>query len=427
MEAHSSRESTESEHLVKEDDQQVRLHLDPKEDDLDMDAVATPNRGKPKPDRGISPSKHKAKARSRSRSRSSSTRSNMAVTSTKKKPRQTVAHRLNLINSPESGWVTENPNNSSFNAEKERMDREMKEAQLELRKTQWEAEKARKQLEAEEVRRKTLTLQKQAEKDRKKAAQEKARYEREIKKMGKTPKKKASGGDRSNKIKIATTSHRHAEVGGDEHYIPREWDEFVTHNLSHPPEDSNDGMNEYLAQYRSKVKELNPLRRARKLFSGYDGSNNPNIEGQDNGYNAWMDTQVNPQDMDEAIRNDARYAKRNSERSGFQDIDDIPVRGLPKLTDINSDVSIDEIACTANELMDDDNVSVCRITGIMKVKDDHREEHKRRPASTVTRVHQNRDDGNSNRWRSRSNNRLDGNTEKYRYNEQNERDGLGHR
>ena len=102
------------------------------------------------------------------------------------------------------------------------------------------------------------------------------------------------------------------------------------------------------------MKKLNPLRRARKTFTSELGDNNSNIEGQDNGNNAWMDSQLNS-DVDEDMRYNARYAKVNSDNNRFFDIDDIPIRGPPKLDDAISDTSAPEVLDTAKQLINNEN------------------------------------------------------------------------
>ena len=56
---------------------------------------------------------------------------------------------------------------------------------------------------------------------------------------------------------------------------------------SHEKSDSNgdtvpSAIEQQINKVKNKVKMLNPLRRARSQFTGHDGSNNPNIQGEDN-------------------------------------------------------------------------------------------------------------------------------------------------
>ena len=76
---------------------------------------------------------------------------------------------------------------------------------------------------------------------------------------------------------------------------------------------------------KDNIKKLNPLRRARQTHAHHSGANNPNIPGQDNGLNAWMDVALNPKAVDSTLRYEASYAKKNSDNNRFNDIDDIPI------------------------------------------------------------------------------------------------------
>ena len=86
------------------------------------------------------------------------------------------------------------------------------------------------------------------------------------------------------------------------------------------------------------------------------GVNNPNIPGQNNGYNAWMDMQLNNEEIehDEAIL--TGYAKHNADTSAFCDIDDVPMRGPP--TEAHQ-----KIHDTARKLINDKHVPIYRKTG----------------------------------------------------------------
>ena len=115
-----------------------------------------------------------------------------------------------------------------------------------------------------------------------------------------------------------------------------------------------------------------------------DGSNNPNIPGLDNGLNAWLDVNINTKSTDHDLRIDANYAKCNSDRNGQHDIDDVPIWGPPLVERFPAQISMEKAAATASRLMNDDNLVICRKTGMMRVKDKVTQGRKR-PASTVVR------------------------------------------
>ena len=218
----------------------------------------------------------------------------------------------------------------AFIAENEEAAKEVEEAQKKLQQAQLQAEIAKKRREAQEAKRKSLQIQKQIDRENRRAEQERIRYEkaitRETVEHGKNNKE---CGDRT-KISI-----------------------------------------------KERVKTLNPLRRARVVATGTDGSNNPNIEGADNGGNAWLDSQLS--ELEPEVQHQARYAKQNSDTGRFFDIDDIPIRGPPKTEEFCSGMSADEAVKIAQQLMDDDNVSICNMTGIKRPKGSRRQ-----PSSTVS-------------------------------------------
>ena len=45
--------------------------------------------------------------------------------------------------------------------------------------------------------------------------------------------------------------------------------------------------------------------------------------------NAWMDVELNADEIDNELKLDAKYAKINSDKNNFFDIDDVPIRGPP--------------------------------------------------------------------------------------------------
>ena len=92
---------------------------------------------------------------------------------------------------------------------------------------------------------------------------------------------------------------------------------------------SNSTSAKYIDTVKNNVKLLNPLRRARGVHTSHTGENNPNVPGQDNGLNAWMDATLNSEHTDEQLRYETRYAKKNSDLNRCFDIDDIPIRGPP--------------------------------------------------------------------------------------------------
>ena len=175
---------------------------------------------------------------------------------------------------------------------------------------------------------------------------------------------------------------------------------------------SSDSSGEYgndksrqVERIRKKIKELNPLRRARKNWTETDGLNNPNIQGADNGGNAWLDAQLNNNELDTEVKYQARYAKKNSDMGRLYDIDDIPIQGPPNTEYFPSDISLDDITTTAQELMNDDNISICSTIGIMRTYARSRNEkntpERHRPTSTVTRV--SKQDHSPPRWTDRIN------------------------
>ena len=243
------------------------------------------------------------------------------------------------------------------------MELELQQARDRLVHAQREAQLAKVRREAEELRKKSIQ-KKQADRDNKKAEAEQARYEKSTNKINR-PRAKA-----------------------------------VQVQVAHPenPSDNNNDENEddLVSRTKKKVKMLNPLRRARKNYTGADGSNNPNVPGQDNGTNAWLDAQLNGEHLDEDIRVSTRYAKRNSDRNRCYDIDDVPIRGPrgpPNSTnedDIKSVISVSEATYIANQLLDDDELYICRNSGMLRRKDDQKQElerdqRRRQPTSTITR------------------------------------------
>ena len=139
------------------------------------------------------------------------------------------------------------------------------------------------------------------------------------------------------------------------------------------------------------------------------------MDGQDNGLNAWLDYELNKSDMDEEFQHDVVYAKRNSDNNKFYNIDDVPIRGPPRDDDdIKSVISLKEATETANALLNEDDLFICRNTGIMKKRADAEQERGRiqekskkqrsQPSSTVTRMDEipDRREDRAPRWRDRN-------------------------
>ena len=145
--------------------------------------------------------------------------------------------------------------------------------------------------------------------------------------------------------------------------------------------DLMDPIGQQVKKVKTKVRKLNPLRRVRLQFTGTDGSNNSNIQGEDNAMNAWMDAQLNIDNTDPEFQYDARYAKYKPDKNKFYDIDDIPIQGPSREdSDIPSDISVGEATNITKQLMNDDNLFNCRNIRIMKPKS------KKKPTSMVTKV-----------------------------------------
>ena len=128
------------------------------------------------------------------------------------------------------------------------------------------------------------------------------------------------------------------------------------------------------------------------MHTNHDGNNNPNIPGQDNGLNAWMDVKLNGDQIDNELRFNAGYAKRNSDKSSFYDIDHIPLRGPPRIKSIPENITLEQAAQTATMLMNEDNLSICRTTGMMRPKHENREAP-RQVSSTVSRTDNRKETG----------------------------------
>ena len=163
--------------------------------------------------------------------------------------------------------------------------------------------------------------------------------------------------------------------------------------------DETDEVKTMVNKTKNKVKLLNPVRRARQNFTGEDGSNNPNVAGQDNGANAWLDLQLNGDELDSEARYNTTYAKRNSDKNRFFDIDDIPIKG-PSGThddDIESVISISDATNTANALLYDKAMYICRNTGMMRRKEETRNTIRQRGSKDRQREERPRSNDNERR------------------------------
>ena len=237
--------------------------------------------------------------------------------------------------SPSSQIVTVTPttpkvstlDNLALIAENKRVEQEMLEAKERLKETQLQAELAKKRLEAEEARRKTLTIKKQLDRDNKRAEQEKARYKREMAKINKsTQEKSVKVGHKA----IDRSLERDLEIRP--RHMGFKQDNDYDHDIQGAeidPRKATDnkgkkGVEQVVEEVKNKVKKVNPLQKAHRVYTDTDGANNPNFEGENNGHNAWLDAQLS-KDMDHDMINDTRYAKRNADQNRFYDIDDVPM------------------------------------------------------------------------------------------------------
>ena len=344
-----------------EDDEsqdQLELGVNPLEDDLDGDKTGDKHGKHVKQSKTSSnPGFGGARPKTNNKSKTKTPSKTPQAPKTPKKQKLSVANRLAKINTPidiNTGLQNNyDLDDTSFEIEHLRVNREKEEVEAQLRQHQREAELAKKRLESEATKRKIAQLKKQTERDNKKAAQERARYERTL----------------TNKSYEVTTKQK---------------------PVAHKIKDSNQTLEQKVEIARAKAKNLNPLRRARQVFVAHDGSNNPNVDGQDNGMNAWLDYELNKEDMDDDFRAQVVYAKRNSDNNRFYNIDDVPIKGPPRDDDdIQSLISLTEATNTANELLNDDDLIICRKTGMMRKRNEaspERTQSKRRPSSTVTRA-----------------------------------------
>ena len=344
---------------AEEMDQVIALHFDDKDDDLDKDTGNKRNYPRTPKNTSrciLSPIKPTAK-----KDNMPSTPVTARASPKKGKQKMSVASRLHQLPSP--SWVQQSMSiTNDFIAENNRIPEEVEMAKEQLRQSQIEADMAKQRLVAEETRRRTLQLQKQVQRDRKKADQEKARYEKEFKKLTVT----------NANIATIKTDKKHAKNTTNRQ---RGANNVDTVNIIDNDKLGSIAIEQHVSVQKKKYKELNPLRKARKVHATTKGHNNPNFEGEDNGLNAWLDSQLN--EVDDQMKYEARYAKFNSDRSRNHDIDDVPMRGPPQIQKLDSDASVEQIEKIASELINDDNLSICRDTGIMKPRDSTKEKQKK--------------------------------------------------
>ena len=330
--------------------QSIDVHVNPEEDDLDNDTGTSTyglsaKKGSKKTyknsNMALSLTQSANKCQLANDEKTPSNKVNKAAVSTTKK--QSVAKRLDMLPPPTFNRPPPTGDDPMYIAENNRVDTLLQAEKEKLARIQREPDITRKELEAETTRWKALELEKQLQKDRKKMDQEKARYERETNKTNKNSK--------SRKSKM---QHDDIQQSAD-----------MWENCNEDPHEAQLGDNEPLITTQ-RVKALNPLRHARLKLAGTDGSNNPNIPGANNGMNAWVDVAMHGKELDREVIYDVRYAKHNTDNSMFYDIDDVPTRGPPKIPDLGTDRSMEELTETAKKLLNDQHVSICRNTGIMK-------------------------------------------------------------
>ena len=331
---------------------ELDIHVDPNNDDLDADT------GKP----GTLKKKNKEKKTPYYRSVSCSPRK------VNKTPQNAKARKLF-----QTTFEIRPPplaNDILFTTEQQKAKEEKQAARELLLHHQREAEVAKLRLEAEEDRCKAFVLMQQTQKDNKKANQQKQRYDKEARKN-------------VSKSKVNNTKKTQVQI------------EIEQDNEKETQEITNNDeiISNSITQKKSQIKNLNPLRRAKTDPPRPDSTNNPNIPGMDNGLNAWLDVQINRTDsLDLDMENQAKYAKLNSDNDRFFDIDAIPMKGPMRIPSVPSDISYEEAEKTARKLMNDDNVSICRQTGIVKIREDRRDNSngrktvRRAPTATVTKA-----------------------------------------
>ena len=310
--------------------------------------------------------------------------------------RVSVADRLYMLPTPIKSKTATTPPlaiETNYIAESRRADKDETAAKEMLLHAQREAELAKRRLAAEEMRRKTMALQKEADRTNKKAEQEKVRYVKQAQKSKKTVKIRATSNQqeprensnaRQGANAISSENNTLASINNRvTDYVITDYDASLNQVDNNETIDSND-IDFQINKARQNARKLNPLRKTRRAYTGTDGSNNPNFPGQDNGHNAWLDAQLNAQEIDTELHLDTKYAKKNSDHNRMYDIDDIPIRGPPKQADIPSDISIEDATQLAEKLINEDyDLYNCRSSGIRKAIP---KKDKRKVASTISRA-----------------------------------------
>ena len=155
-------------------------------------------------------------------------------------------------------------------------------------------------------------------------------------------------------------------TGGPHHTITRaedptnssSTDNEVQFNTHSAPPRTNNNVENIVQTAKTRAQNLNPIRRARGAPYDPQGRFNPNVSGEDNGLNAWMDTQLNGSSLDADEIQQVQYAKCNSDHTRFYNVDHVPIRGP-----ITSR-SHEQIKQIAQDLINKDNTTICRKTGI---------------------------------------------------------------
>ena len=326
--------------------------VDPDEDDLDFDNVNNTNNATRGANlTGTIKEKTSNTAKTPKKNSSNVTKVGKTPNKTPKKKLTVTAKLLHMatpINTPRTEPVPLYNQERLF-LEREKASRDVEAAKQMLLHSQREAELAKKRLQEQEAKCKAVH-NKKVEKNRNNKHEE-SRYART-----------------SNICK--DTGARSTQINEIPHSLFENQDKETT-------------LEAKLQKVKNNAKLLNPLCRARKLCTNIDGSNNPNIPGMDNGLNAWIDAELNLESMDRDLRYDSRYAKRNSDNSGSHDIDDIPVRGPPRVERIPKSISMEQATETANRLMEETDLFLCRKMGMMRAREPV-PVPRRKPTSTVT-------------------------------------------
>ena len=124
---------------------------------------------------------------------------------------------------------------------------------------------------------------------------------------------------------------------------------------------THESLDHRIMEVKNKVKNLNPLRRAKRVQATDQGQFNPNVPRQDNGLNAWLDANLNQSDNEGLDINETMYAKCNSDNNKCYDIDDVPIKGpVRKTGELNRDIIMQQVRDLANN----DEIPFCRSSGM---------------------------------------------------------------